>query len=164
MSEAIGEILSGVIAFVGVCITGIISVTVIKKEIYSKRVIQERIKWLNIFKNHWGNFMSAWEVKRNSVNNHYEPNFDVKSYNELMIKGEKARYYMISMLNTNSIEGNECNFLLKQYLKRMNLVKEIPINELQQRDEKMEEFIECCNRMLEKVWQKAKKESGENEG
>ena len=164
MSEAIGEILSGAIAFIGVCVTGIISVTVIKKEIYSKRVIQERIKWLNIFRNHWGDFMSAWEVKRNSVNNRYEPNFDVKSYNELMIKGEKARYYMISMLNTNSIEGNECNFLLKQYLKRMNLVKEIPINELQQRDEKMEEFIECCNRMLEKVWQKAKKESGENEG
>lgn len=163
MEEAIGNVLSAIIAFVGVCVTGIISVIVIKREIYSKRVIQERIKWLNTFRNYWSDFMSAWETKRNSVNNRYAPNFDVKDYNDLMIKGEKARYYMISMLNTNTIQGNECNYLLKAYLKRMNLIKEIPINELEKFDLEMNDLIECCNRMLEKVWQKAKKESGENE-
>ena len=163
MGQAVGDVLSTIIAFAGVCITGIISVIVIKREIYSKRVIQERIKWLNTFRNYWGDFMSAWEAKRNSVNNRYEPNFDVKDYNNLMIKGEKARYYMISMLNTNTVQGNECNYLLKDYLKRMNLIKEIPINELEKFDSEMNDLLECCNRMLEKVWQKAKKESGENE-
>lgn len=163
MDQAIGDVLSAIIAFVGVCITGIISVIAIKREIYSKRVIQERIKWLNTFRNYWSDFMSAWETKRNSVNNRYAPNFDVKDYNDLMIKGEKARYYMISMLNTNTVKGNECNYLLKEYLKRMNLIKEIPINELENFDLEMNDLIECCNRMLEKVWQKAKKESGENE-
>lgn len=163
MGQAVGDVLSAIIAFAGVCITGIISVIAIKREIYSKRVIQERIKWLNTFRNYWSDFMSAWETKRNSVNNRYAPNFDVKDYNDLMIKGEKARYYMISMLNTNTVKGNECNYLLKDYLKRMNLIKEIPINELENFDSEMNDLLECCNRMLEKVWQKAKKESGENE-
>ena len=163
-SEIIAAFITGGLAFIGLFVTGYFGIRKINKETYSKRVIEERTKWLLKFRELWGDFMSAWEAKSTSVNNFYNPKFDKDKYNDLMIRGENARYQLISMLNTNTVSNNECNFLLKYYLEKMNLIKKISVKDMKLIDSEKSNILNCCNRVLEKVWQRAKKESKEYEG
>lgn len=155
------NLLTGVLTLIGVIITAVISVITVKREIYSRRVIEERTKWLLKFREHLGDFMSAFEAKRRSINNYYGPNFDVEEYNKLMIKGENARYQMISMLNTTTLKGNEYNFYLKEKLFEMNLIKKIEQTEFANKfdDDYIKDLMKCFNLMLEQVWQESKRES-----
>lgn len=155
------NLLTSLLTLIGVILTAVISVITVKKEIYSRRVIEERTKWLLKFRTHLGEFMSAFEAKRCSTNNYYGPNFNVDEYNKLIIKGENARYQMISMLNTTTLKGNEYNFYLKEKLFEMNLIKKIEQTEFTNKfdDDYIKDLMKCFNLMLEQVWQESKRES-----
>ena len=154
---AIATIISAVFTLVGVIVTIVIGVNNIKKEIYSKNVIDERAKWLTSFRDDLGTFMAAWEMKKNSNNNSNTLNFDKHLYDEMMIEGEKSRYILISKLNTSTLLGNEYNKYLKDHLEKMSLIGGLSINNMNSINEK--EFMIFMNLMLENEWQKIKKEA-----
>lgn len=147
------NLLTGALTLIGVIVTAVISVITVKREIYSRRVIEERTKWLLKFRTHLGEFMSAFELKRERNNG--------TEYNDLMIKGENARFQMISMLNTSTVKGNEYNFYLKERLFEMTLFNSIKRSEFIKKfdEEYIKGFMNCCNLMLEQVWQESKRES-----
>lgn len=155
------NLLTGALTLIGVIITAVISVITVKREIYSRRVIEERTKWLLKFREHLGDFMSAFELKRERNKGRCHLKFNGTEYNDLMIKGENARFQMISMLNTSTVKGNEYNFYLKERLFEMTLFKSIKRSEFIKKfdEEYVKNFMNCCNLMLEQVWQESKRES-----
>lgn len=155
------EVIAAIIGVVGALITALFSVSKVSKEIYSKNVIEQRTLWIRTFREKLSVFMSAWEAKRISKNNSKIQDFDREKYNELMIKGEEARYYLLSTLNTKTFENNEYNQYLKDCLLEMKLIEKIDSKELLE-DSYTEDFMECANRMLHQVWVRAKEEAGRN--
>lgn len=158
-SEVITGIFSvivAVIAFFGVFVTAAFSVRTAKKESYNKRVTEERIKWLNTMRSLYGTIIAAWKMKRASVNNYYNPNFDVGFYNKMMFEAEKAKAEFISRLNTSKYDTNQYNFQIKDILQRIDFIKGIDekyMDDYQKGIELMDFYV---NKMLEQEWGRSK--------
>ena len=127
-----------------------------RKESYNKRVTEERIKWLNKVRDDYSIVMAAYTLKSGTHNNR-ECSIDEETYNNRMYEAEKARFDLISSLNTNKEDGNEYNLFLKTVLEDMdfcsNYSEQLPDKE------DIEIFKIYMNKMLEKEWSKSKDES-----
>ena len=155
----ISNVVAAIIALFGVSITAIFSVKGVNREIYNKSVTAERIKWLNKVREDYSIIMAAFEINISGNSNQNEPRIDKNEYDRRMYEAEKARYDLISRLNTSTFDGNEFNYELKSILKKVNFASG-DVNELKN---KKETFMVYMNCMLEQEWQKSKKESERNE-
>ena len=146
------EIIAALIAVIGVIITAVVSLIVYKAQRYSENVSKERMNWLRQFRD---------EIEKISIglklNNHYcckcpFKNFDEKA--KYLLEAEGARYKLISRLNTNNLEGNQFNLELKRELERMDFSQP-------HKEKYMRRIMFLANAILEREWQKVKKESGD---
>lgn len=147
------------IAFLGVFLTATCTMRSAQRESYNKRVTEERIKWLNTMRSLYGTIMAAWKMKSASVNNYFPPNFDVKFYNEMMFEAEKAKAEFLSRLNTSKYETNQFNFQIKDILERIDFIREVPLNRVEELQKGVELMNVYVNKMLEQEWDRSKEET-----
>lgn len=145
------------IAFLGTVLTGLITLITFKVELRNKRITAERIAWLNKVREDYSIIMAAYECLIVGNCNEQEPKIDKAEYDKRMFEAEKAKYDLMSRLRTTKFEGNEYNYMLKEILKQMTFSNgDIKDHRL---DKNIEKFKTYMNGMLEKEWDKSKKES-----
>lgn len=159
---SIGEIIS-LLTLIGTLLLGFVGLIIEqrmnRKESFNKRVTEERIKWLNKVRDDYSKIMAALSLKKNSFCNKDSYN-DQNEYNKNMYEAEIAKYDLISRLNTSTYEGNEYNKDLKDFLLKLSF--SIGTETTLPKDEETKLFMIYMNLMLEKEWQKSKKETKSN--
>lgn len=141
-------------------ITAVVGIITFKLESRAKRVTEERVKWLNIVRADYSIIMAAYELKKSSINNFRELKVNKEDYDKIMFEAEKARYDLISRLNTNTYEGNEYNYPIKHVLLKMKFVAAMDFNSDKPmvNNNDIEKLMKYMNLMLEREWNKSKKE------
>ena len=147
MDDAKATIIAAVITVIGVALTAIFTYMQFKKQQWNETVVKEREKWLKSFRDELGNVMLAYELLASN-------NFKGCNNCDVIKKGIKSKYILISRLNTNSVEGNEYNFEYKELLNKLQFSPQINFKEFDPK-----RFIELSNLILEREWQKVKEET-----
>ena len=156
---AITSIISSILAFVGTFLTIFLSVKKVSKDYYNRSITQERIKWLNKMRSDFGIVMAAWNLKQSGTNNYYNPQINKDFYDEKMFEAEKAKAEIISRLKTSKLEDNEFNLSIKVTLYKINFIKEMTMEEMNQMEDEIELMRINMNNMLEAEWEKSKEEA-----
>ena len=154
------EIIGLIGALSAAIITAVVGIITFKLESRAKRVTEERVKWLNIVRADYSIIMAAYELKKSSINNFRELKVNKEDYDKIMFEAEKARYDLISRLNTNTYEGNEYNYPIKHVLLKMKFVVAMDFNSDKPmvNNNDIEKLMKYMNLMLEREWNKSKKE------
>ena len=152
MGFDVTAIITAAVTLICVIITAVVSVHNINKESYNKRVTEERIKWLNKVRMDYSIIMATIEL--NCREEMKSCHMNMETYDNRIYMAEMAKYDLISRLNTSKFSGNEYNYILKDILTN-TCFAEGNIDFLKQNKD---DFIKYMNLMLEREWDKSKKE------
>lgn len=143
------------IPILGIIITAVVSITVLKHESWLKAVSASRNHWLNEFRSEVAIIVGAINMIKHQdlyLSEKFKDD-EIAYMHKAIYDAEVAKARLYTRLNTNTLKGNEYNSVLKQELTRMifsnqfcNAYNVIALQEL-------------VNRILEIEWQKVKKES-----
>lgn len=153
MHENLFGVLKESIPILGIILTALITLTVLKHENWVKAVSSSRNHWLNEFRNEASIVVGTINMIKNYVETTTKDEKKVSLTHNLIYEAEVAKAKLITRLNTNKIKGNEYNMVLK------NELSNIIFKERYLKNYNVVAFLELINIILEIEWKKVKRES-----
>lgn len=146
MEEFLKDVLVELIGVIGVLVTAVISIHILRSQSWGKSVSESRNNWLNQFREKVSVIVGTLATLRITQTDEAVVNKDI-------LRAYEAKAFLYTYLNTNKYSGNEMNFPLKEMLKGIEFTAKFANNFDEVR------FLDMVNLILEAEWQKVKNEA-----
>lgn len=156
------EVIAAIISVIGVLISVLVGFYQYKQSKWNEYVSKERTIWLKEFREEYSLIMQAYYVSKHLENDKLvlknseddkgkSIEFECKQREEIICNGIKAKYKLITRINTNNLRNNKYNAAYKELLSSIDFISNEHFDE--------NEFKELTNKILEDEWKKVKKEA-----
>ena len=156
------EVIAASISVIGVLISVLVGFYQYKQSKWNEYVSKERTIWLKEFREEYSLIMQAYYVSKHLENDKLvlksgeagkgiNIEFECKQREEIICNGIKAKYKLISRINTNNPRNNIYNNEYKELLSSIDYISNKKFDE--------KRFKELTNKILEDEWKKVKREA-----